>query len=194
MPKLPDNSMISVEELLRFREAHKRASQNRKKFNKWLAEQPSYFDQFNAERPFNDLGEFKLTELTDTPDELLWGKPRANSNGYEVRPITSREEFELKLKSLEVAADPDYLDKKLTQYRVNYAESLITTYGEAGERMAQAIRGMKNEEFVRLALKYDLSIKYTDSDKYQNPFTHDRETERQFERLQDAILNEELYG
>lgn len=191
MIRLPSGEMISAEELLRFKKAHREARKHSREWERWLNDQPTYFDDTNIEAPFNDFGEFTIANLTENAEELIEGRRNARGN-FSIPPIQNRQEFEIKLNAMERAASGEYINKKLRQYQLNYAESLITTFGDEGQEMANRILNLSQKEFVQLALKYDLSIKYTDSDKYANPFTTDRESQLMYERLSDAILGGDL--
>lgn len=188
MIKLPDNSSISLKELERFRKAYRASMENRERFNKWLSSQPSYYDQFNAATSFNDFGEFTLTSLY-SEEELLYGR---EVKGVKRGGVNSRIEFFNLVEALEYSSDEDYINRKISTYKDNYSRSLITTFGEIAFPLAERINDLSNKDFIRLARKYDLSIKYTDSDKYANPFTIGEESRDMFERLQQAIMEGEL--
>lgn len=192
LPKivLPSGEIITPKEFEKFESTLQSVKKRAERWNTYVNELPSYFDQFSEQRPFavSEFGEFRFSTIANASD--LVGITNASSAYGErrTRRIQNREEFFNLQSAIERANTDTYIDEKLRRYIDNYIEALQNTYDkwEIAE-IIDYLKAVSPEEFVRLANLYDLSIKYTVSGDEWNPYTGRKVADEQLQRLYEAF-------
>lgn len=76
--------------------------------------------------------------------EFAYAKRTANLNQFK-----DAEQFRNRLKATEKALSPNYISKRVMDYKRNYTKALSENFGDAAKPLINKIRGMKQSEFIR---------------------------------------------